>query len=112
MYLIFERLNTGGTQLSPMEIRKAVYHGRPYDFLANLNDDPDWRKILGQRGHDKRLKDVELVLRVLALSVGWRAYTKSMKGFLNRFMDVIQVMTDAQLEDLGDRFGAATATGR
>ena len=112
IYLIFERLNTGGTQLSPMEIRKAVYHGRPYAFLEGLNSNPAWRLLLGQQRHDKRLKDVELVLRVLALSAGWRTYVKSMKGFLNRFMEGIAVMAPADLDDLGRRFAGATRKAR
>ena len=32
IYQIFERLNTGGTHLNAMEIRKAIYHGARYKF--------------------------------------------------------------------------------
>lgn len=108
VYLIFERLNTGGTQLNPMEIRKALYHGRTFDFLSDLNDDPDWRLLLGQPRNDKRLRDVELVLRVLALADGWRRYVKSMKGYLNKYMDVLAGATPEQLDDLHQRFVTAT----
>lgn len=109
IYLIFERLNTGGTQLSPMEIRKAVYHGDPFDFLARLNDDPNWRTLIGQPRHDKRLKDIELVLRVLALAAGWRTYVKSMKSFLNRYMETIAAASPGSRDAIANRFSAATA---
>lgn len=109
IYLIFERLNTGGTQLNPMEIRKAVYHGAAYDFLAGLNDVPAWRDILDQQRRDRRLRDVELVLRVLALSERWTGYVKPMKGFLNRYMEDLAHAAETRLDDLGHRFTEGAA---
>lgn len=37
VFHIFERLNTGGTQLKPQEIRNAVYRGPIVDALKELN---------------------------------------------------------------------------
>lgn len=88
IYHIFERLNTGGINLNPMEIRKCVFSGDFFDLLDELNKYKPWRKILGKPTLDKRLRDVELVLRVLALTDGWRNYEKPMKGFLNEYMAV------------------------
>ena len=87
IYLIFERLNTGGTQLNPMEVRKAINAGPGYDLLASLNTLPEWRAILGRIAPDQRLKDVELVLRVLAMSRNWRSYSKPMKTFLTEYLE-------------------------
>ena len=86
IYHIFERLNTGGVNLNPMEIRKCVYHGRFYSLIEELNKSPEWQAILGRKTPDKRLKDVELVLRVLAMADAWQSYTKPMKQFLNDHM--------------------------
>ena len=86
IYHIFERLNTGGINLNPMEIRKCVYHGDFFGLLEELNELNTWRKIIGQDKTDKRLRDVELVLRVLALMESWDKYEKPMKGYLNTFM--------------------------
>jgi len=47
VFYIFERLNTGGTQLKPQEIRNAVFRGEIVDRLKALNSDPNWRSILG-----------------------------------------------------------------
>ena len=41
IYSIFERLNTGGTQLSAMEIRRAVCSKEAYAFLERLNCNSD-----------------------------------------------------------------------
>lgn len=38
IYLIFERLNSGGTFLQPQEIRVALYHGLFASLLSKLND--------------------------------------------------------------------------
>lgn len=47
VFHIFERLNTGGTQLKPQEVRNAVYRGNIVTKLGQLNETPGWRGILG-----------------------------------------------------------------
>ena len=86
VYHIFERLNTGGINLNPMEIRKCVYFGPFFSNLEELNRFEPWRLLIGKPVVDKRLRDVELVLRVLALSHDLSSYEKPMKRFINKFM--------------------------
>lgn len=87
IYQIFERLNTGGINLNPMEVRQSVSHGPLVGLLKEMNRQREWRELLGKPRHDKRLRDVELILRVLALR-DWRdRYEKPMKGFLNDYME-------------------------
>jgi uncharacterized protein with ParB-like and HNH nuclease domain len=87
IYQIFERLNTGGINLNPMEVRQSVSYGPFVELLKNLNTSEDWRRILGQPKTDKRLRDVELILRLLALNFFYDNYDKPMKEFLNRYME-------------------------
>ncbi len=86
MYHIFKRLNTGGTTLNAQEIRNALYHGEFSKFLMELNSLDAWRRIMGSDEADKRYRDVELVLRVLALAEKSNSYYKPMKDFLTDFM--------------------------
>jgi Protein of unknown function DUF262 len=84
IYLIFERLNSGGTFLQPQEIRVALYHGEFATLLSVLNSNESWRKLYGAKS--VRLKDIELILRFLALYYHSASYRRPMKEFLNRYM--------------------------
>jgi hypothetical protein len=84
IYVIFERLNTGGVNLQPQEIRVALYHGEFVRVLNELNDNAAWRAMYGNKS--RRLKDMELVLRFFAFYYHAREYERPMKGFLNRYM--------------------------
>jgi len=84
IYLIFERLNSGGTSLQPQEIRVALYHGPFVELLISLNAYRGWRALFGRKS--RRLKDIELILRFFALFEGSRTYSRPMKGFLSGYM--------------------------
>jgi len=86
VYSIFERLNTGGTNLYPQEIRVALYHGELVEFLKELNSYPAWRDIYGPPS--ERLKDQEIILRFLAFWENEQNYKRPLKVFLNEFLDV------------------------
>ncbi len=83
IYHIFERLNSGGRKLTPQEIRVAVYHGRLIELAKNLNSLPEWRAVFGPK--NDRMKDVELILRFLAMKESHMFYTKPMIEFINTF---------------------------
>lgn len=108
IYHIFERLNTGGTPLKPQEIRNCVFRGGFATLLKDLNTDKNWRKILGKLTLDKHQKDVELLLRIFALSQAWSKYEKPMKEYLNRAMDEHRVGTTPRVTWFSERFKAAT----
>ncbi len=84
IYMIFERLNTGGVNLQPQEIRVALYNGPFAHLLGELNDQPAWRSLYGNKS--LRLKDMEMILRFLAFYYCGDDYSESMKDFLNKYM--------------------------
>jgi hypothetical protein len=84
IYFVFERLNTGGTQLQPQEIRAALYHGEFNRALHLLNQNQHWRSLYGAPSPRKR--DEELILRFFALYYNADNYEEPMKEFLNSFM--------------------------
>jgi len=84
IYQIFERVNSGGTQLTPHEIRVALFAGRFIDFLASLNTTTAWRDLYGRKS--PRLRDQELILRIVALDQDAASYKRPLKTFLNGFV--------------------------
>ncbi len=100
IYHIFERLNTGGINLNPMEIRKCVYFGDFFNLLEELNKNKSWRSVIAKHSPDKRLRDVEMVLRCLALHDGWKSYEKPMKGFLNKYMEKTRRISEEERSKL------------
>jgi len=99
MYHIFERLNTGGTPLKSQEIRNVVFRGEFVAILRKLNENENWRLILGRKALNKHQTDVELLLRVFSLYTRLEEYEKPMKEFLNISMKRNQ---DGQTEDVKD----------
>lgn len=101
IYLIFERLNTGGKPLTPQEIRACIYYGEFNQFLGELQKFPDWRIVFGKE--NERLKEQELFLRFFALYYERDTYTKPLKGFMNKFMSKnrnFEKYGRAELEDV------------
>ncbi|USB33934.1 DUF262 domain-containing protein [Paenibacillus sp. YPG26] len=84
IYHIFERLNTGGTPLHSQEIRACIYHGVFNELLEELRNNVDWLNLYGNPSN--RLKDQELILRIIALYFDLDNYKKPLKEFLNKYM--------------------------
>ncbi len=84
IYLIFERLNTGGLLLQPQEIRAAIYPGEFDVLIKSLNEEKPWRELYG--AESPRLKDQEFILRFFAFYFYRNDYKKPLKGFLNTYM--------------------------
>ena len=112
IYEIFSRLNSGGVNLTPQEIRLSLYHSEFYDALMRLNIDPRWRKILGSADPDLHLKDVEVLLRIFAMLIDADEYAPSMVKFLNQFSKKCQAhdtQRNKYLVELFDTFLEAAA---
>ncbi len=85
MYEVFNRLNSGGINLRPQEIRTSMYHSNFYEMLYKINAEPAWRKILNRPHPDLHMKDIEILLRGFAMLVDSASYAPSMVKFLNQF---------------------------
>ncbi len=107
MYEIFNRLNTGGINLKPQEIRTSMYHSSFYEILYRANSMPNWRRILASPEPDLHMKDVEILLRGYAMLIDGQKYAPSMVKFLNQFSRKSKLNTETQnkyLLDLLDSF--------
>ena len=108
VYEIFERLNTGGMPLTEQEVRNCVNRGNINAFLAKINLGKSWRLLLGKSNPDRRMKDIEMILRVFALFEGWESYKKPMKDFISTFMEKYKDISDKDQTRLSKIFESAT----
>lgn len=108
IYVIFERLNTGGVNLQPQEIRVALYHGEFVRVLQDFNDAAAWRKLYGKKS--RRLKDMEMILRFFAFLYYAPHYRSPMKDFLNRYMATNRNLQKQSEKELREIFNRTTQT--
>lgn len=85
MFEIFNRLNTGGTPLNAQEIRASLYYCDFYKMLVRINNQDNWRELLGKPTQDLHSNDIELILRSIALLHENETYAPKMVKFLNDF---------------------------
>lgn len=84
LYTLFLRLNTGSVPLSPQELRQALVPGPFVDFAdAESGRSPGLRRLLGNRGPDRRMIDAEMMVRFLGFRMGVVEYRGNLKLFLD-----------------------------
>lgn len=104
-FKIFERLNTGSVPLNDMELRNCVYRGPYMDLLRELAGYADFQKLLDLKEPDKRMRDVELVLRFAAFyHASYLKYERPMKKFFNNDMLKHRDISEAAAHELRTTF--------
>lgn len=84
LYDIFYRLNSGSTPLSSQELRQALNKGPYSEYLISVTDEDNiLRQVMTIKEPDKRLRDVEVLLRCMS----FLKYSKDYKGNLLQFLD-------------------------
>lgn len=108
MYQVFERINTSGRTLLTQEIRNCVYQGNLNTLLMDLNKGETWRKLYGLEKEDSRMRDIEYILRFMALSTkNFRSVKEtsiSLKKYLNEFMGMNENNQVGSIDALKDKF--------
>jgi hypothetical protein len=105
VYQVFERLNSGGTQLTAHEIRVALYAGAFVELIQEMNATDAWRALYGKL--QARLRDQELVLRIIALYVSPGTYKRPLKKFLNDFTGQHRDLEALDVSGIRQRFEQA-----
>jgi hypothetical protein len=116
---VFERLNTGGVELTRQEIRNALYRGRMNNLLDRLSRLAAFRKAWGippyveneievtprllENAMFVKMEDVEMVLRFFALRHAAN-YSHGMQGFLDIYMRKSFAFTDDDIQVLEKLF--------
>jgi Protein of unknown function DUF262 len=90
-YELFKRLNSGGSKLTPQEIRNAIYRGvdpRLNELLLKISQNNVFRNLTQlSRGKLNELYDQELILRFFAFYKNAGNVNENTEKFLNNFME-------------------------
>ncbi|MFE9646434.1 DUF262 domain-containing protein [Streptomyces sp. NPDC006365] len=95
---VFSRLTTGGSPLTPQEIRHAMIPGPARSLLADLAENPAFGEATGFDVSNERMHDRELVLRFLAFRLTPPAAYRDQdfELFLTDAMHRLNALTDKQ----------------
>lgn len=119
---VFERLNTGGEQLLPQELRNSLYSGSFNDLLIDLSKTPEFTSAWGIPDHEehtredgtvdkelekhrlyRRMIDVEIVLRFFAFQSHDRI-SGSVRSMLDNTMKLYRHADEEKIAELRQEF--------
>lgn len=88
---IFNRINTAGIKVNPIEVRRGSYSGPFMDFIKECTQNPIFIRVcpVGETAK-KRFEDIELVLRFFAFLNNYNAFTHRVDEFLDDYVESIQ----------------------
>ncbi len=104
--LVFERLNTGGMELTKQEIRNALYSSEFNKLLFELADNIKFKKLWRLRKEDRqRMEDCELILRFFAYkSAVTHNISKPIYEILDTYMQRAVNFTNEEIDILRELF--------
>ena len=84
VYNIFQRINTGGLELTPQEIRQALYTGNATKIIEELADTKEFIDVTQHSISDRRMVDREYVNRFIAFTE--LDYKEEYEGNIDKFL--------------------------
>jgi hypothetical protein len=105
---LFRRINTGGLELQPQEIRHALNQGLPANTVAELANSVEFKKATENKISSERMLDREFVNRFVAFYLNEpETYTPDLESFLNKSMAQIANLSQVQLNKMKSDFTQA-----
>lgn len=90
-FILFKRLNTGGLELTPQEIRNAVYQGYAADTIKSMAKLPEFIRATSGKILTSRMQDRDFVSRFVAFYlIDYFKYQPGLDDFINRSMDLLE----------------------
>ena len=90
--------------LNEQELRNCVYRGPFCDLLAELENDPTWRRIKGTEKPESRFVEREMILRFFAFTNRLNDYKGKLRSFLNDYMGKYAPRTEQDLRSQANAF--------
>ncbi|WP_295716662.1 DUF262 domain-containing protein [Mucilaginibacter sp.] len=107
-YEVFTRLNTGGDNLLPQEVRNVAFRGPLNDLIYHLSENDFLRrqlKIINKSEKPyKQMVDAEYVLRFFTLRDLWYNFPGNMNVAMNLYMDRNRIIDETEITRLNNIF--------
>jgi hypothetical protein len=103
---MFDRLNSGGTNLESMEIRRGVEDGPFMKFVTECATNEEFKTLAPLSARNAKRKEYEeLVLRFFAYLNNYGNYKKSVAGFLTEYLkSKNESFSDKEKQGMSDEF--------
>lgn len=90
-YVLFGRLNTGGIEWKPQEIRNAVFYGPAIEAIRVMAHSEEFREATCYCVETKRRTDMDLVSRFVTFYVkGWESYYPDLDTYINHALTIFR----------------------
>lgn len=84
---MFDRLNSGGTKLKSMEVRRGVENGKYMEFITRCANIPIFKELVIPNNRNAKHKEhEEMALRYFAYTNNYLNFQKSVEQFLTDFL--------------------------
>lgn len=104
-YNIFKRINTGGLELTPQEIRHALFFGQATKICQEFSHLEEFKKATSYSIKETRMMDQEFVLRYIACCIyGIDKYDGIPDDFLNGAMEYLNKVEENEIPKIRDQF--------
>ncbi|MDR1003682.1 MAG: DUF262 domain-containing protein [Prevotellaceae bacterium] len=105
IYDLFERINTGGTQLNRQEVRSCIFIGASTSLLKKLSEQTYFKNAIDNGVSSIRMKDREVILRYIAFR--WFNYKEeyaNMSDYIESVMKRINIMKNDEIQRIETDF--------
>lgn len=112
LYDIFYRLNAGSSPLATQELRQVLNRGKYADFLIDITNDGTnpVQQVMSLDKPDPRLRDVEVILRLMSFLRFAPSYQGNLKYFLDTTMSDFNSIYESDLNIINDLYNKVLKT--
>ena len=85
---MFDRLNSGGSKLTSMEVRRGVMGGKFMDFITDCANSERFKRLVPLNARNAKRKEYEeMALRFFAYANNYQNFQKSVEQFMDSYLD-------------------------
>lgn len=107
-YILFKRLNTGGLELKPQEIRNAIFQGKIASFIKRLAQTDEFVEATDNRIPTRRMQDFDFVSRFLAFYLtDYQRYEPDLDTFIIKSLEQLEEASQECLDEIELNFKKA-----